>query len=107
MITVTIEKRYGASGATKLRAKVSAPTIERAVEIAGLNARVEFPIEAQAFFASREQKAGIDFERMSLEELKVAYEAGLPGAYEAYLDALLSDMGPDAFEAYAGENCLV
>jgi hypothetical protein len=113
MITVTVEKRYGASRATTLRARISAPTIERAVEMAGgsPSARLVLPIEAETFFAARRGypalKEGIDFERMSPEELELAYEVGLPGAYEAYLDALRDDMGEDAFERYALENCLL
>ena len=111
MITVTVEKSYGANGDTRMRARISAPTIERAVEIAGEGARLALPIEAETFFAARRgypvEKEGIDFERMSPEELEVAYEVGLPGAYEAYLDSLRSDMGEDAFELYALENCLL
>ena len=66
MITVTLEKTYGASEATKVRARVSAPTTERAVEIAGPNARVVFLIKAEAFFAARRgcpvtAVEGIDF----------------------------------------------
>ncbi len=103
MITITATKRYGAA---TVRASVSAPTIERAVEMAGPGARVEFPIDGEIFFAATTHK-GIDFEPMSLEELEAAYEVGLPGAYDAYLAALRNDMGPDEFETYALENCLV
>ena len=103
MITVTIEKRYGAA---TVRAKVSAPTIERAVEMAGEGARLVLPIDGGTFFAPVE-KEDIDFERMSLDELEAAYEVGLPGAHEAYLDALQGDLGPDAAEAHALENCLI
>jgi len=103
MITVTIEKRYGASGATTVRARVSAPTIERAVELADSygegGVRVVFPIDGETFFAPA-RREGIDFEWLTLDELEAAYEAGFPGA-------LRSDMGPDVFEAYALENCLV
>ncbi len=106
MITVTVEKRYGANGDTKVRARISAATIERAVEMAGENARLVLPIDGGAFFAPIE-KEGIDFGPMSPDELEAAYEVGLPGAYEAYLDALQDDMGEDRFEAYALENCLV
>ncbi len=105
MITVTVEKRYGAA---TVRARVSAPTIERAVQLAGPSARVVFPIDGETFFALVGNPGeGIDFASLSLDELEAAYEAGLPGAYAAYLGALADDMGPDAFEAYALENCLI
>ncbi len=103
MITVTVEKRYGAA---TVRARVSAPTIGEAVEKLGPGARVEFPIDGETFFALVAEE-GIDFASLSLDELEAAYEAGLPGAYAAYLGALADDMGPDAFEAYALENCLI
>ena len=103
MIAVTIEKRYGAA---TVRARVSATTIERAVEMAGAGARLVLPIEGETFFAPVE-KEGIAFERMSLDELEAAYEVGLPGAYEAYREALQGDMGPDAAEAHALGNCLI
>ena len=109
MITVTVEKRYGAA---TVRARVSAPTIERAVALADSygegGVRVVFPIDGETFRAPVGGAGeGIDFESLTLDELEAAYEVGLPGAYEAYLDALRDDMGPDDFEAYALENCLV
>lgn len=103
MITITATKTYGAA---TVRASVSAPTIRRAVEIAGPGARVEFPIDGEAFFATTTRE-GVDFEPMSLEELEAAFEAGLPGAYDAYLDTLRNDMGSDEFEVYVLENYLV
>ncbi len=103
MITVTVEKKYGA---TTIHAKISAHTIERAVELAGPNAHVEFPINGEAFFASIRAE-GIDYSSMSPEQLEVAYEADLPGAHEAYLNVLKDDLGEEAFEVYAIENCLV
>ncbi len=108
MITVTIEKR---SGAATVHARVSAPTIERAVELAGTNARVRFPIEGETFFAPEGARPvareGIDYSRMSREDIETAYEAGLPGSHEAYLDLLRDDLGAEAFDTYAAENCLV
>ncbi|MBA3390267.1 MAG: hypothetical protein H0U02_13035 [Rubrobacter sp.] len=103
MVTVTMKKSYGA---TTLRAKVSAPTIERAVEIAGPGARVEFPIDTETFFAPVDNE-GINYAAMTAEEVEEANEAGLPGAHAAYLDALKDDLGEEAFEGYALENCLI
>ena len=48
MITVTIEKRYGP--ATTVKVKVTAPSIEEAIERFGPGARVVFPIDAETFF---------------------------------------------------------
>ena len=48
MITVRVEKRYGAAS---MRFSVTAPSIEEALELAGEGARVVFPIEGEAFFA--------------------------------------------------------
>ncbi len=107
MIMVTIEKSYGAA---TVRARVTAPTIERAVAFAGPGSRVEFPIAGEEFFAPEGRPAqteGIDYGAMTLEGIEQAYEAGLPGAHGAYLDALADDLGEDAAEAYAVENCLV
>ena len=44
---------------------------------------------------------------MTQEEIEAAYEANLPGSYEAYLDVLRDDMGAEEFERYALENCLI
>lgn len=119
MITVNVELK---TGPTTRRLKVSAPTIERAVEIAASfaseagadsSARVLFPIDAEAFFASVGNPAGspaggIDYAAMNREEIEGAYEAGLPGAYDvAWIDLLKDDLGAEAFEAYARENALV
>ena len=49
MITINVEKRYGSS---TIRSSVTAPTIERALLLAGEGARVVFPIDSGAFFAS-------------------------------------------------------
>jgi len=103
MITVAIKKSHGA---TTLRAKVSAPTIERAVEIAGPGARVEFPVDGETFFAPAANE-GIDYEPMTAEEVAKAYNANLPGAYEAWLEVLKDDLGAQGFEDYALENCLI
>ena len=48
MIPVTIEKRYGA--ATTIKVKVTAPSIEEAVEKFGFGAKVVFPIDGETFF---------------------------------------------------------
>ena len=105
MITVTVEKRYGANGDTKVRARISAITIERAVEMAGEGARLVLPIDGEAFFAPVAE--GIDYAAMSREDVEAAHEAGLPGSHDAYLDALKDDLGEERFEVYALENCLI
>ena len=119
MITVNVELKTGPT--TTLRLKVSAPTIERAVEIASScageagadsSARVLFPIDPETFFApvgnpTGKPAGGIDYAAMNREEIEGAYEAGLPGAYEAWIDLLKDDLGAEAFEAYARENALV
>ena len=104
MITVTMKKSHGA---TTLRAKVSAPTIERAVEIAGPGARVEFPVDGETYFAPVDNEGSIDYEAMTAEEIEEAYEAGLPGALEAWIECLKDDLGEEGFEIYAYENCLI
>jgi len=103
MITVTMKKSYGA---TTLRAKVSAPTIERAVEIAGPGARVEFPVDGETYFAPVDNE-GINYAAMTAEEVEEAYEAGLPGALEAWIECLKDDLGEEGFEIYAYENGLI
>ncbi len=49
MITIHVEKRYGSS---TVRSCVTAPSIEQALKLAGEDARVVFPIDGEAFFAS-------------------------------------------------------
>jgi hypothetical protein len=49
MITIHVQKRYGPS---TVRSCVTAPTIEQALLLAGGSARVVFPIDGEAFFAS-------------------------------------------------------
>jgi hypothetical protein len=49
MITIHVKKRYGSS---TVRSCVMAPTIEQALLLAGDGARVVFPIDGEAFFAS-------------------------------------------------------
>ena len=49
MITIHVEKRYGSS---TVRSCVTAPSIEQALKLAGEAARVVFPIDGEAFFAS-------------------------------------------------------
>jgi hypothetical protein len=52
MITLRVEKRYGN---TLIRSRVAAASIEGALELAGEGARVVFPIDAEAFFASAKE----------------------------------------------------
>ena len=85
MITVTIEKNYGAA---TIKARVSAPTIERAVAIAGPNARIEFPIDGERFFAATTDE-GLDYDAMDAHNLELAVDAELPGAYEAWMWRLM------------------
>ena len=49
MITIHVEKRYGSS---TVRSCITAPSIEQALKLAGEAARVVFPIDGEAFFAS-------------------------------------------------------
>ena len=49
MITIHVEKRYGSSS---VRSCITAPSIEQALKLAGEAARVVFPIDGEAFFAS-------------------------------------------------------
>lgn len=99
MITVTVEQKQGA--ATR-RMRVSASSIERALEISGAGrpdteVRVVFPIDAEAFFAPAIQE-GVDHESMSPEEIEVACEDGLPGAYDAWTNLHNDDLGVEAFD---------
>lgn len=48
MIAVTVQKSYGAATA---RVRVRAASIERALRLAGEDARLVFPIDAERFFA--------------------------------------------------------
>ena len=101
MITVTVEKRYGANGDTKVRARISAPTIERAVELA----RLVLPIKGETFFAAQRgypvEKEGIDFGAMTNDQIEAAVDAGLQGAYDAWLRRLMDQMDilEDSIEA--------
>jgi hypothetical protein len=49
MVSIRVERRYGS---TIIRASVTAPSIEQALRLAGEGARVVFPIDGEAFFAS-------------------------------------------------------
>jgi hypothetical protein len=51
MITLRVEKRYGN---TLIRSRVTAASVEGALELAGEGARVVFPIDGEAFFAPAE-----------------------------------------------------
>ena len=50
MVTVVVERRYGH---TTVRSRVSAPSVERALQLCGAHGRVVFPIDPEGFFASR------------------------------------------------------
>ena len=101
------------------RLTVSASSVERAVEVARCGAeeaRVVFPIDGGLFFAPigeaegstiGDAREGIRYDAMTQEEVGAAYEANLPGSYEAYVGMLRDDMGADGFERYALENCLI
>lgn len=88
MITVTVEKTCGAAS---IRARVSAPTIERAVVMAGDGARLVLPIDGTTFFAPVTAE-GIDFGAMNYEQIEAAVDAGLSGAYGAWLDRLMDQI---------------
>ena len=120
MVTLVVLQK---KGPLTRRLTVSAASVRRAVEIARCGAeeaRVVFPIDGQLFFAPvgeaegsangvaiGEASEGIRYDAMTQEEVEAAYEANLPGSYEAYLDVLRDDMGADEFERYALENCLI
>jgi hypothetical protein len=57
MIAVTVEKRYGTATA---RVRVRAVSIERALRLAGEDARVVFPIDAELFFTAGDVQEGIE-----------------------------------------------
>ncbi len=116
MVTLVVLQK---KGPLTRRLTVSASSVERAVKIARCGAeeaRVVFPIDGELFFApvgeaggsaKGSASEGIRYDAMSQEEVEAAYEANLPGSYEAYLDVLRDDMGEDEFERYALENCLI
>jgi hypothetical protein len=54
---VTVDKRYGTATA---RVRVRAASIERALLLAGKDARVVFPIDAELFFAAQDTPEGIE-----------------------------------------------
>ena len=49
MVTVKIEKSYGAA---TIRSSITAPSIKRALKIAGPGAKVLFPLDPDTFFAN-------------------------------------------------------
>jgi hypothetical protein len=57
MIAVTVEKSYGTATA---RVRVRAASIERALRLAGEDARVVFPIDAEQFFADQDIPEGVE-----------------------------------------------
>ena len=48
MVTLRIERRYGTA---TVRARVTAPTVEQALQLCGADARVVFLKEPEGFFA--------------------------------------------------------
>jgi hypothetical protein len=54
VITITVEKRYGANGATTVRVRSSAATVRDALERYGPDAKLVVPIEPEGFFATEE-----------------------------------------------------
>ena len=79
MITVTVNKTHGAK---TVRTSISAPSIEEAVRIAGEGATLEFPIDAELFFAPQRghpvAKDGTDYAFTTLDGAEAACGAGLP-----------------------------
>ncbi len=57
MIAVTVEKNYGTATA---RVLVKAASIERALRLAGEDARIVFPIDTELFFAAEDTQEGIE-----------------------------------------------
>jgi hypothetical protein len=57
MIAVTVEKNYGTATA---RVLVKAASIERALRLAGEDARLLFPIDAELFFATEDTQESIE-----------------------------------------------
>ena len=57
MIAVTVEKRYGTA---TTRVRVRAASIERALRLAGEEARVVFPIDTQLYFAAEDIPEGME-----------------------------------------------
>ena len=49
MISISVEKRHGT---VIVHSQVTAPSIERAIEVAGEGAKVVFPIDGREFFVS-------------------------------------------------------
>lgn len=69
MIKVTVERRYGA---VTVRSRVTAPSIERALEIAGEGAILVLPIEPDAFFQMPGAPQGV--EKLSVSGESVSAE---------------------------------
>ena len=57
MIAVTVQKSYGTMSA---RVRVRAASIEQALRLAGDNAQMVFPIEAELFFVAQDVPEGIE-----------------------------------------------
>ena len=57
MIKITAERRYGA---VTVKSRVTAPSIERAMELAGKGANLVLPIEPDAFFQAPGATEGVE-----------------------------------------------
>lgn len=72
MVTVMIEKTYGSA---TVRASVTAPSIERALQVAGPRARVIFPLDPDLFFATDAAMESVEPAAMPADELARAKPA--------------------------------
>ncbi len=59
-ISIRVERRYGP---TIVRSSITAPSIEDALELAGDGARIVFPTDGEAFFASAKETSRAAVER--------------------------------------------
>ena len=57
MINVIVERRYGTAS---VRSRVTAPSIERAVQLAGEGASIVFPIDPHAFFGATDAPENVE-----------------------------------------------
>lgn len=109
MITVTIEQKRGAF---TRRVRVTAPSIERALQISGseasadeanaTQARVVFPIDGEAFFAPPAASEGIDFGRPSNDDPPPAHDASI----KSFENDPGKASGSDGMDLYAFEPSL-
>ena len=57
MINVTVERRYGSA---TVKSRVTASSIDRAMELAGEGARLVFPIEPGTFFRAADTPGDVE-----------------------------------------------